>query len=542
MSSLTKKKLKDISLYSTEDLRNLLGIHDNDIDSITSVFDTLRSNYPNLAKTGGFLDQAMERILEDVDTIQDAESDTNSNPEQAKEWMNNQYLRQTDESQNIKITDRKDKVQFFDSNGIDGHNAIKQEHLGIVSSRNQEFIQDSLNPTLKNTTERLLVIDSLFRQTITPYNPNPASPASSSVFTMDLSEPLVNVLSMKLYSYQIPYSWYTVDSAYGTSCFWIKANGGSQKLIQIENGNYTPTQLISAISAKLSSVTFADGNTFDISYNPISGRSWFSFATAGAGPLYDNVEIIFYDSNNDNSCGGVFCGNTMKLNNNLGWMLGFRPEIDTSTPIVFSRKIDSYYYNQTNPVPDPSNPTNTLFPYYQSNTTVDTYGTKYIVVVLDDLNQNRLNSGLVNIVDTTTTLSVPDYFNTSIPNVCAPDPQLNNVSSPFYVSSVPRTLTAKQLYSINAILDNRKNTYKYRTSAPSTSDVFALIFPKKTGMSSGDMMVDLGSSLAYNRRTYFGPVNIERMSIKLEDDKGNLLNLNGADWALAIMVEQLYQY
>jgi hypothetical protein len=313
-------------------------------------------------------------------------------------------------------------------------------------------------------------------------------------------------------------------------------------LIQIENGNYTPTQLISAISAKLSSVTFADGNTFDISYNPISGRSWFSFATAGAGPQYDSVEIIFYDSNNDNSCGGVFCGNTMKLNNNLGWMLGFRPEIDTSTPIVFSRKIDSYYYNQTNPVPDPSNPTNTLFPYYQSNTTVDTYGTKYIVVVLDDLNQNRLNSGLVNIVDTTTTLSVPDYFNTSIPNVCAPDPQLNNVSSPFYVSSVPRTLTAKQLYSINAILDNRKNTYKYRASAPSTSDVFALIFPKKTGVSSGDMMVDLGSSLAYNRRTYFGPVNIERMSIKLEDDKGNLLNLNGADWALAFMVEQLYQY
>jgi hypothetical protein len=137
---------------------------------------------------------------------------------------------------------------------------------------------------------------------------------------------------------------------------------------------------------------------------------------------------------------------------------------------------------------------------------------------------------------------VPDYYNASIPNVCAPDPQLNNVLSPFYVASVPRTLTSKQLYSLNSILDNRKNTYKYRSSAPSSSDVFALIFPKKSGVSSGDMITDLGSSLASNRRTYFGPVNIQRLSISLQDDKGNLLNLNGADWALAITVEHLYQY
>jgi hypothetical protein len=176
---------------------------------------------------------------------------------------------------------------------------------------------------------------------------------------------------------------------------------------------------------------------------------------------------------------------------------------------------------------------------YSSDTTVDTYGTKYIVVVLDDLNQNRLNSGLVNIVDTTTSLSVPDYFNTSIPYVCAPDP---DVLSPFYVQSAPRTLTGKQLYSLNAILSGRKMTYRYRASAPSSSDVFALIYPKKNDLSSGDMMVDLGSSLAYNSRKFLGPTNIERMRVELRDDKGNLLNLNGAEWSISIIVEQLYQY
>jgi hypothetical protein len=523
------KKLKDVNLFTIDELKELLGIKGSDtMGIIRSKFDELKICYRKLANNG-FLDQAMNRILDDLDMNPEYQPRTNDSPPQMNEWWSNQYLTQDDQTQNIKITDRKDKVKIFDPDSVNGHNQMKREQLGIINSRVQEFVQDSLNPTLKNTTERLLVIDSLFRQTITPYVPNPASPASSSVFTMDLSEPLVNVLSMKLYSYQIPYSWYTVDSAYGTSCFWVKwqspSGSGGPTLIQVDNGNYTPAQLISAIQAQLDSVLNGGSgpfsvNNFDISYNPISGKSSFSFDATTVGYI---AEVIFYDSANENSCDGVLCGNTMRLNSNLGWMLGFRPTTDTTTPIVFSRTVTP--------------PTRVY-----SDTTVDTYGTRYIVVVLDDLNQNRLNSGIVNIVDTSTTLSVPDYFNTTIPNVCAPDPQLNNVSTPFYVASTPRTLTSKQLYSINSILDNRKNTYKYRSSAPSTSDVFALIFPKKTGASSGDMLVDLGSSMAYNRRTYFGPVNIERLRISLQDDKGNLLNINGADWSISIIVEQLYQY
>jgi len=520
------KKLKDVNLYTIDELKRLLNLKENDmytVDSIRTKFVELKSRYRKLANNG-FLDQAMDRILDNLDMNPDVQPRINDSPEQMKKWWSNQYLRQDDDKQNIKITDRKDKVKIFDPDSVDGHNQMKREQLGVVNSRVQEFVQDSLNPTLKNTTERLLIIDSMFRQTITPYSPNPSSPSSSSVFTMDLSEPLVNVLSMKLYSYQIPYSWYTIDAAYGTSCFWVKLNGGSPTLIQVENGNYTPTQLVAAIQTQITGSGIFSSNPLLISYATISGKSSFSFTSNTS----DYVEIIFYNSFTENSCSGVYCGNTMRLNSNLGWILGFRPDSDTTTPILFSIIVNANIYYGSNK--------------YVSNSTVDTYGTKYIVVVLDDLNQNRLNSGIVNIVDTSTTLSVPDYFNTTIPNVCAPDPQLNNVPTPFYVASVPRTLTSKQLYSINSILDNRKNTYKYRSSAPSTSDVFALIFPRKGSASSGDMLVDLGSSMAYNRRTYFGPVNIERLKVTLQDDKGNLLNINGADWSMSIIVEQLYQY
>jgi len=41
---------------------------------------------------------------------------------------------------------------------------------------------------------------------------------------------------------------------------------------------------------------------------------------------------------------------------------------------------------------------------------------------------------------------------------------------------------------------------------------------------------------------YFGPVNIERLAIQLLDDKGNLVDLDGADWSFTFIVKQLYQY
>ena len=56
------------------------------------------------------------------------------------------------------------------------------------------------------------------------------------------------------------------------------------------------------------------------------------------------------------------------------------------------------------------------------------------------------------------------------------------------------------------------------------------------------MIVDLGSSLAYNTRSYFGPVNITRMRVALQDDMGRVVNLHGANWSVSILVESLYQY
>jgi hypothetical protein len=68
--------------------------------------------------------------------------------------------------------------------------------------------------------------------------------------------------------------------------------------------------------------------------------------------------------------------------------------------------------------------------------------------------------------------------------------------------------------------------------------------PVKTsvGVPTGSLLVEFSGSLQKSERTYFGPVNIERLAVKLLDDKGNVLNLNGNDWCFTLVAECLYQY
>ena len=71
------------------------------------------------------------------------------------------------------------------------------------------------------------------------------------------------------------------------------------------------------------------------------------------------------------------------------------------------------------------------------------------------------------------------------------------------------------------------------------------ILPLKGGSANiptGVLLSEFSGSLQQNVRTYYGPVNIDRMAVKLLDDKGNVLNLNGCDWCVTLIATCLYQY
>ena len=104
--------------------------------------------------------------------------------------------------------------------------------------------------------------------------------------------------------------------------------------------------------------------------------------------------------------------------------------------------------------------------------------------------------------------------------------------------SAPRTLTQAQIYTINEIMKNREKNTSYRGKAPTSSDTFALIPIKRAGLNTGDMYVDFSGSIQDNKRIYFGPVDIDRMRIRLLDDRGFTVDLHGVDWCITLISEQ----
>ena len=110
----------------------------------------------------------------------------------------------------------------------------------------------------------------------------------------------------------------------------------------------------------------------------------------------------------------------------------------------------------------------------------------------------------------------------------------------FAVKSAPRQLTQAQLYTINTIYQDRQ-MQKTRPHAPTSNNVLAVI-PIPNNITYGDNIVLYGQDMSTNSRDYFGPVTIERIKTSLLDDKGNLVDLNGADWSFTFRIKQLYQY
>ena len=62
---------------------------------------------------------------------------------------------------------------------------------------------------------------------------------------------------------------------------------------------------------------------------------------------------------------------------------------------------------------------------------------------------------------------------------------------------------------------------------------------KTNGLLNGAPYVEFGGTLQNQERSYFGPVNISRFSIRLVTDRGNSVDLNNANWSFSLVCEQL---
>jgi len=257
----------------------------------------------------------------------------------------------------------------------------------------------------------------------------------------------------------------------------------------------------------------------------------------------NDYKLVFYDPYSFIKCfPGVTSVKNTTWDSTLGWILGFRDH--TEYVLIKSNQtnngIDNIYIDspegiyEHNIINKNGNIINTII-----NLTGDTSCTlniyNYFYIILKDYIQNHINDGLVSISKTQTSIALPSYSSRAI-EVC--DPVTN---TPIITTTNTAGLTNKQIYALNQSLISKRNKVKNYSTVSYVNDIFAMIPLRIGGIPIGSYYVETGGNLQNQERLYFGPVNIKRMSVKLVNDKGDVVDLNKVDWSFSFLCEQLYR-
>ena len=334
--------------------------------------------------------------------------------------------------------------------------------------------------------------------------------------------------------------------------------------IEIENGNYQPEELMTAIN-DLCILNYIPVN---FSYSTISGK-----VTITNLDNKNNTTIRFYIEDAESS--GCSAQKTLneegsntpspgnKIGYNLGWLLGFRVKTLILSP---SQKTTA-------------------------TSLLDTFGPKYFLLTLDDFNNNKPNKDLISLVDNSAkNFKLPNYYNPQTMDSrygVKRDASGNLIGNTYYpghsatdadadawkcqdIAGLPAergcaendlnndlisNLTKKQQYTVeqltlantsggSVILDDGTtlSTVVNRYNSPNSSDLLARIPIPIKRQEYNTSIVFRNRHPEYTKRIYFGPVKLRKFKIRLLNDKGFEVNLNEQDWSFSIYVTQLYQF
>lgn len=449
--------------------------------------------------------------------------------------------------------------QFFKNfTAIDNQTPLKQSILTIQT--------DPLNNTIWNCTLTIRVNNALTEQDYTLLLYDPASNGTWPTFdssgdivsnadpnnswatnlfmakqSYNLSDPKFDPDGTKISivngSHYISQNVITITTGQNDT-FWLKAlpyenytpNGYYDLAITVPANTYTLNLLITAINTSLNQYKDASGSQMSTYQN--NQKTYVKFRP-NINRIFTakDYSIVFYNEESFTTC--AYGSNTIQnvtWDTTLGWILGFQNLLSYNFADLSSNS--------------PNSPANPII-QMTGETAVNVNLYNYFLITFDTYSPNYLNDGLITITGTDSQVSLPYYANLAT-NVC--DPILgrsvlvgsvkptNNL-----VENTSNSLTRNQLYALNEIIIARQPQIKLYSPGPFVSDVFAIVPLKTAGLQQGSSYVEFGGSLQNQDRTFFGPVDIKRVSIKLLSDRGNVIDLNGANWSFSILCETLYK-
>jgi hypothetical protein len=268
--------LYDINKYTDQQLYDILDMNNPTDRELEAKIIHLIKKYENMQNDSGdqlalFFHKIYNRFFNTDDNIEGFQNPT---PDPSNTMDPNNFALSNDESASaLKNTILTQSAPTISPNDLTTPQTkqIGYEAQQISSVQQFDYSADKLqlNPLLKQTIKRIISIDSQYRDIKT-------NPLTSS-FSFDLSEPLRDVVSLKLYSVQIPYTWYTIPKSYGSNIFYLKGatsginDGNHDYKIEIKPGNYTPSELESTINQRFYDIS--NNTPTQMLYYDLSGIS-----------------------------------------------------------------------------------------------------------------------------------------------------------------------------------------------------------------------------------------------------------------------------
>lgn len=304
---------------------------------------------------------------------------------------------------------------------------------------------------------------------------------STHDYTVNLTEKIQRVKSISISDIHLPTTWYTIASENeGTIEFTL--NNESLRKIIIPKGTYTILTLIDAVNEE-----------FKVQNSSTS-------------------DIFVYDADTDKVRASLDDGYTLTVTiYNHDW--GFRKPYRSIGRILGFRDNTTILSNTHTPP----------FDY-------DLDGTKYVMVVVDDFTRNSYSGGIIGTDAVITKAKIPEY----VRDCECPEEESDRV---IYASKKPG-LTYHELYTVNEIALNRIEPLPEMSPRPNEVLGIIPVYPGTTPYP----ITSSGHDISGGIRTYFGPVSISKLRVRLLDDGGEPLDIRNEDWFLTLSVSMMYQY
>lgn len=338
---------------------------------------------------------------------------------------------------------------------------------------------------------------------------------------------------------------------------WMPGVAGSGSLaIEVAAGQYSRQDLFRAMNAAFAANPVLAGTQVAVRTDALLLQDFCEIRWS-VNKVFSakDYSLVFYDSERFVAC---FIGNKSARNTRptgtLGWILGFQsqteyplePEFmvgaDAAAGTVYEGTSNPYTYVVADPaaaLSSTSTATTTADrAVLRGNTTVNVNIYNNFFITLDDFNQNHINDNVVTVAAPNFQFPLPSYANRRVYQ-CDP---ITSQRVQTGVSAVAQTgLTQKQLYSASQQINSQNSRFSLRQAENIyPTDVFASI-PLKLGSTGvGQPYIEFSGTLQNQDRSYFGPINLRRFGVRLINDRGDTVDLNGQNWQMQILCEIMY--